>query len=134
MKFIPALLCLLILPVLVFSPILLSGPATAAGLQENVQNNLKGVGDAAGFKTTEDAGLPATVGKIINILLSILGVLFVVLMIYGGILWMTSFGNDQKITKAKDLIISAVIGLVIIVLAYAISNFIVGQLIKTTTT
>jgi len=134
MKYLPLLLCLLVIPALLFSPILLSGSASAAGLQESVNKNLKGVGDAAGFKTSEDAGLPATVGKVINVILSVLGVLFVVLMIYGGVLWMTSFGNEQKVSRAKNLIIDSTIGLAIILLAYALSSFIVKELMKATTT
>jgi len=105
------------------------------GLQGEIQGGLTNLGTGAGFKTSaETGGLPALVGKIINVFISILGVLFVVLMVYGGYLWMTSFGNSQKVDRAKELIIDAVIGLIIILLAYAIANFIVGELVKTTTT
>jgi hypothetical protein len=62
-------------------------------------------------------------GGIIKIFLSLLGVIFVVLMIYGGYLWMTARGNQEQVTKAKELIINAVIGLAIVVAAYAITYF-----------
>lgn len=106
----------------------------AESLEKEIQGGLTNLGAGAGYKSySETGGLPQLIGKIINIFLSILGVLFVVLMVYGGYLWMTSFGNSQKVDKAKELIIDAVIGLIIIMLAYAIANFVVGQLVKTTT-
>jgi len=55
--------------------------------------------------------------------LAFLGVAFFVLMIYGGYMWMFSMGNEQTTTKAKDVIIAAVIGLVIVLAAYAITSY-----------
>lgn len=111
-------------------------PVIAQGsLQEDIQGGLKDLGTGAGIASSvKDNSLPAIVGKIINVFLSILGVLFVVLMVYGGYTWMTSFGNSQKVDKAKELIVDAVIGLIIILAAYAIAGFVVGQLVKATTT
>jgi TRAP-type C4-dicarboxylate transport system permease small subunit len=68
--------------------------------------------------------LTTKAGQIIGLVLSFVGVIFLVLMIYAGILWMTASGNEQQTTKAKDLIISAVIGIIIVFAAYAITNFI----------
>jgi hypothetical protein len=86
------------------------------------------------FKTSYNTSAAANtapfeiVAKIINTLLSILGVFFVGLMIYGGYTWMTAEGKEQKATKAKDTITAAVIGLLIIVSAYAISYFVIKML------
>ena len=93
--------------------------------------------------TAREAGLdtdlaaksvPEIVGSIIGVALSLLGILFLILMLYGGYTWMTSYGNEQKVTKAKGLIVDALIGLVIILAAYAITNFIIGAMIPTSTT
>ncbi|MFA5133379.1 MAG: hypothetical protein WC459_01040 [Patescibacteria group bacterium] len=102
-------------------------PAFAAyGLEETA--------DSAGLKTgLASKSVPEIVGSIISIGLSLLGIIFLILMIYGGALWMTSYGNEQKVTKAKDLIISAVIGLIITLAAYAITNFVVGALVGSPT-
>lgn len=106
-------------------------PVHAVGLQ-NAAGELQKVGEPAfGAKTA--TSLPELVGKYIRIFLGFLGVIFAVLMIYGGYTWMTSFGNEQKVTRGKDLIIDATIGLVIILAAYAISSFVVTELIKRTT-
>lgn len=73
--------------------------------------------------------LNTQVGSIIGLILSFIGVIFLVLMIYAGISWMTAAGNQEKVTKAKDLIINAIIGLIIVLAAYAITSFIGNQLL-----
>lgn len=70
-------------------------------------------------------GEPRTiVGDIVGIILSFVGVIFFILIIYGGLLWMTARGNEQQIEKAKNLMGSAIIGLIIVLAAYAITAFI----------
>ena len=129
MKYLPLLLCLIIIPVLLFSPLILN----AASLSKDIEGSLSNVGKGAGYKEIKSSGgLPQLVGKIINIFLSVLGVIFVILIIYGGYTWMTAYGDKTKLDKAKDLINNAVIGLIIVLSAYAISSFVVVELIKQT--
>lgn len=68
------------------------------------------------------------VGKIIQFLLSFLGVLFLVLLIYGGYLWMMDRGEEALAKKAKDIIKNAIIGLIIVLGAYAITNFVMNNI------
>ena len=68
------------------------------------------------------------IGMIINILLGFLGVVFLILIIYGGITWMTAGGNEEKVTKARTRMINAVIGLVIVMIAYGITYFVISRL------
>lgn len=72
--------------------------------------------------------------SVINVLLGFLGIIAVVLIIYAGFLWMTAAGNEDQITKAKNLMVAAVIGLVIILAAFAIANFVLNQLVRATNT
>lgn len=60
--------------------------------------------------------------------LSLVGVIFLVLVIYGGFLWMTAGGTEAQVKKAKDIITAAVIGVVLIAAAYAITNFVFQSL------
>lgn len=88
--------------------------------------------DALLDKVGQQSGAPQTdlvtlVANIIKIILSILGVVFVVLMIISGVKWMTSDG-DKGVKEAKTTITNAVIGLVIIVSAWAITSFVVSSL------
>lgn len=89
-----------------------------------------GSNDGAGYESTGlwSKSMPEIIGNIIKTVLSFLGVLFLVLMIYGGYTWMTARGNEQEIEKAKGLIKNAVIGLIIVLAAYAITAFIYWQL------
>lgn len=68
------------------------------------------------------------VSQIIQLALTLLGVIFLILMIYGGYLWMTARGNEEQTTKAKNAIVAAIIGIVIVLSAYAISYFVVKKL------
>jgi hypothetical protein len=72
--------------------------------------------------------LPAAVGKVISMLLGLLGVIFLGLIIYAGIMWMIAAGDESKVTKSKDTMKRAIIGLIIVVGAYAISQFVVYTL------
>lgn len=69
-------------------------------------------------------------GKVINIALGTVGTIVVILFIYSGFLWMTAAGNEEKITKAKRILSNAIIGIVIVIMAYAISYFVINQLLR----
>lgn len=74
--------------------------------------------------------LQTKAGMIIGVVLSFVGALFLILMIYAGILWMTAQGNDQEVTKAKGLIINAIVGLIIVFAAYALTSFLGNSLLS----
>ena len=61
---------------------------------------------------------------VITPLFSVLGVIFLVLIIYAGVLWMTAGGESKQVDKAKSILINTTIGIVITLAAYAITNFI----------
>ena len=73
--------------------------------------------------------LQTKAGQIIGVVLSFVGALFLILMIYAGISWMISQGNEQEVTKAKSLIINAIIGIIIVFAAYALTSFLGNQLL-----
>ena len=70
--------------------------------------------------------LPGVIGSIVGVALSMLGVFFLGLIIYSGYKWMLARGNSQEIEKAKSTMINAVIGLVVVLSAYALTIFISG--------
>ena len=88
------------------------------------------------FATATNLGtnieLISTVARIINILLGFLGVLAVILVLWGGFKWMTAAGEESKIEEAKKLMGGGVIGRIIILAAYAITAFVVNQLTQAT--
>ena len=72
----------------------------------------------------EDNTLMSTVQTIINVVLTVLGIVAVAMIILGGFNYMTSAGDTNKVTKAKNTIMYGVIGLIIALLAFAIVNFV----------
>lgn len=72
-------------------------------------------------------------GRVIQIAFSVTGLVFLILMVYAGFRWMTARGNTENVEKAKNTIIGATLGLVLIVGAYAITNFITTRIIDKTT-
>lgn len=84
--------------------------------------------DGAGAGYSALATPESITGTVINGLVSFLGVIFVCFIVYGGYLWMTAMGKEQQVAKGKDLITEAVIGLIIVVAAYAITYFIISNL------
>ena len=77
----------------------------------------------------KDTALTDNVVNIINAVIAVLGLVAVVVIIVGGILYMTSSGDAGKVKKAKDTILYGVVGLVICVLAFAIVNFVISNII-----
>lgn len=75
-----------------------------------------------------------TIGKIVRAVLGLLGVIAVVIILYGGYTYMTAGGNEEKITQAKKILINGVIGLAIILSALAITQFILSKLSEATKT
>lgn len=74
------------------------------------------------------------IGGIITGVIGLLGVIFFILILYGGYLWMTARGNEQQIEKAKDIIKSSSIGLAVVLGAYLITFIVVQLLISQTQT
>jgi hypothetical protein len=94
-----------------------------------------GLGETMGSDYAGGHGLikdtpSVVVGRVIGTILSFVGVIFFVLIFYGGLRWMTAQGNESEVEKAKQILVAAVIGLIIVLAAYAITAFIGEQLTK----
>jgi hypothetical protein len=72
------------------------------------------------------------VGSIVKIILGFLGIIAVILILYGGFRWMTAAGNEDGIASAKKTIAAGVIGLVIILMAFGIAQFVINALYNAT--
>ena len=128
LKIIKQISILVILILILIFPYFVFGQTMKGGLQE--------LGQASGYQTSgiSETTISSIAGTAVSVFLSILGIIFIVLMLYGGYLWMTAGGKEEQLTKAKELIQAAVIGLIIIVAAYAISFFIFNWLTPRTLT
>jgi len=115
--------CLTILSLL--TPVLVSAVGDDI-LGLNVINNAE-----VGLSASDPREVAA---KIINVALGFLGIIAVVIVLYGGFMWMTAAGNEERISKAKQILTAGVIGLVIIVMAWAIASYVVKTLMNVTST
>lgn len=99
--------------------------------------NTVGTGDTLGINYGKATGLGEkdvrnTVASIINVALGLLGIVAVVIILIGGFEWMTAGGNEEKTGEARNRIFAGIIGLAIILSAYAIAQFVIGSLSNAT--
>lgn len=78
-------------------------------------------------KQANQSTLPQLIKRIVDIMLFLIGAISVLMVVVGGIRYVTSGGDPQQVKAAKDTVLYAVIGLVIAILAYAIVSFVVNQ-------
>src|SRR3989339_468639 len=90
-------------------------------------NDFTDSGIALGSRPLRD-----TIGGVVNIILGFLGILTTLIILMGGFKWMTSQGNTEKVDEAKKLIGAGVVGLVIVLTAYAVSRFVLSELYSQT--
>lgn len=102
----------------------------SADIYEGALNQMIALSKTSGYSSdgAPSAEIEEVVAHIIQYVLSFLGVIFICLIIYAGFLWMTASGDSEKITKAKDILISAVIGIIIVLSAYMITTTILAKL------
>ncbi len=93
---------------------------------DNTMRNLQGTATMGGYKTSgvTEHSLASTLGKAVNIIASFLGIIFALLIIYAGFVWMFAGGDENEIKKAKGIIKNSIIGLAIVLSAYAITSFV----------
>lgn len=106
-----------------------AAPATGVLTSDELFGGEKATGAAfaanAGLGT---ADFTETIARIIRVALSFLGIVAVVIILLGGFKWMTAGGNEDKVKEAKRLMIQGIIGLVIVLSAFAIAQFVITQI------
>ncbi len=112
-----------------------AAPAASGAL---TADELFGGTDAVAVDFAAEAGLGSaelqtTIARIIRVFLSFLGIVAVAIITLGGFKWMTAGGNEDKVKEAKRLMIQGVIGIVIVVSAFAIAQFVITQIAGVTT-
>ena len=123
----------LAMALIVFTSVLsFSLPALAAGNSNTFWGNTattneSGVGTELGLGNKDPRDIAA---QVIKIILAFLGIIAVIIILLGGFKWMTAGGNEDKVGEAKKLITAGIIGLVIIVAAFAIATFVLNSLIN----
>jgi heme/copper-type cytochrome/quinol oxidase subunit 2 len=91
-----------------------------------IEETAQQAGPAAGTQRS----LPEIIGNIIQWVLGLIGVVLLIMFIYGGVLYATSAGNEEKIETGKKVMLYAIIGVVIIALAFALTRYVIQALFK----
>ena len=113
-----------LVPVTILALGLVLSPLPALG----VATDTFGIDDFGENTELGDQDIRIVIAKVINVALSLLGVIAVVIILAGGFKWMTAGGNEDKVAEARKTLSSGIIGLTIILSAYAIARFVLGQL------
>lgn len=115
-------------------PLIQNSP-TAQAASNNLWNSQEGMSDV-GSKAFGSSDTPTDIrvitANIIKVFLALLGIIFVVLLVLAGYKWMTAMGNEDKVSEAKGQITTAIIGLLIILAAYAITKFVTECALRAT--
>lgn len=121
-----SLICMVLTMVLsVALPALAQTPTTTPTTTD--QFGLGAVGGATGLSKGKTEDLRVVIGNIIKTALSFLGVVAIVIILIGGFKYMTAGGDTEKVKNAQNYIMYGIIGLVIILSAYAISSFVLKE-------
>lgn len=95
---------------------------------------LEDVGKGGGYKTSgSESELLTIVNTSVTIGLSLIAVIFLAMMFYAGLRWMTARGNEELVERARNTLIAAAIGFIIVVASYGISRFIFEQMARSGT-
>jgi len=112
------------------APALAQGDPITADDLLSVGDEGETIGSVAGLGEED---LATVIARIIRAVLSFLGVVAVVIILWGGFLWMTSGGQTEKISNARKLILMGIVGLAIVLAAYAIASFVITSLVSAVT-
>lgn len=105
--------------------------ASALGLKDafntdSGSSELKRFASFSGYDAEQPQSLEYYIGTALKSLFSILGIIFIALLMYSGFTWMTARGNESKVEKAKENIINVIIGLILIIGGYALTTFLLN--------
>lgn len=104
--------------------------AFAQGSDLNNSLDLNNIGNELGL--SQETNVKIVVARIIRVLLGFLGIVAVLIVLYGGFQWMTAAGNEERVSSARATLTAGLIGLVIILSAYAIASYIITTILDVT--
>lgn len=113
---------------IILAPLALPTATQAAGI--NILGDITRTGQAIYGPNAQHIDPKIIIINLVQIILGFLGFVFVILILYAGIRWMTSEGNEKTIEEAKDTLRSSTIGLIIVLMAYSIAAFISSSILK----
>ena len=112
-----------------FTPVQAAEPGSDCPSGNDVtKSGVKGGIECAKGNDANANTLPEIILSVVNVILFVLGIIAVIMIIYGGIRYVLSAGDATKVTSAKNTIMYSIVGLIVAVLAYAIVNFVIANI------
>ena len=108
----------------IIQPAFALSTAHAATAAESIKQGSEKVGGSDNKITLEEG-----IKNVVNVLLFLIGAIAVIMIVIGGLRYVTSNGDSSATKGAKDTILYAVIGLIVAILAYAIVNFVITSFV-----
>ncbi len=102
-------------------------PAVVAAPIDEICSGVAVAGGGTGCEPGEGPDVESVVGKVVNILSWVVGIIAVIMIIIGGIKYVTSSGDSNNINSAKNTILIAVVGLVVVALAQVVVRFVLNN-------
>lgn len=94
---------------------------------QSVLGRLRATGNIAYGGTPPATDITGVISNLVTTVIGLLGIAFFLLLLYAGFLYLTALGDEDKVAKAKRLIASGVIGMIIILSAYAVASYVESQ-------
>ncbi len=91
-----------------------------------IPTGLETTAGKAGLKVDKEPS--EIIGNILYVFYGVLGIILLIILMYAGFQWMTAGGDENQVKKAKDMIINALIGIAIILTAYAATSYIIRRI------
>lgn len=117
----PLIIMIVFLLFCFFSPLVAGAKPNLVGTIDTAAKGIYGA-------QTVETSFTKQLGQYIQVILAFLGVILTVIIVYAGILWMTAGGNSEQVDKAKGWLKNGIIGLVLVLSAYAIASYAINKI------
>lgn len=111
------------------APVSVVAADPSTGITQSALDGLRDAGDGAQV-STDNPSIGAYVGRIISQILVVISVVFFVLMVFGGVMWMTAGGSEERVTSGQRLLRNAIIGFMVTAAAFLITRFVTQVVYK----
>ncbi len=98
-----------------------------------IKTDIESSADELGYKK-ETKSISSIIISVVSTVLTFLGILFFLVMLFSGFQWMTAEGKEEKVLKSKETIKNAVIGIAVVLCAYGITKFVISPIISMSST